>query len=411
MRSECVQSVFSFLRSSSIPFAVLRSYALLPETIEGGDVDLAINKAGAKRLIAFLRERYTITSVGVHVGIINIFLYLSPAEQLQIDLMFDFSYCGIPYLDVDDLLEQRVEYKGFYIPAPWHEYVMLLLPHFFYTGTEKEKYVERMDILKRDHSSEIETIHRDIFGHGNKRSVARFFWAQRGSWTQIPRHYSMELYKYVRQPYSQTVAFLGPDGAGKSTALEKLAELGIQFTKTTSHTHLKPQHLLKKRTQSRGVVTDPHGEDPRTSWTASLKLGIYVQEYWIEHFVHPQRNAHLKIYDRYIHDTMIDARRYRLEEGSMAPEWLSKFAPQPVVFVILNADPEIIQARKAEVSLEATRAQCQSYLDFAAQYPNQCAVVDANRPAEEVVKEIVSVMVQRLAEHADAQLKEICTRL
>ena len=160
-------------------------------------------------------------------------------------------------------------------------------------------------------------------------------------------HYLLELYKYIRQPFSRTVAFLGPDGAGKSTVLQNIADLDILFAKTTSFTHLKPQYLLKRRNQNRGVVTEPHAEEPRNTWTASLKMVVYVQEYWIEHFFNPQRHPHIKIYDRYMHDTIIDPRRYRLPEGGFAQRILSKLAPKPVVFIVLDADPEIIQARKA----------------------------------------------------------------
>ena len=67
-----------------------------------------------------------------------------------------------------------------------------------------------------------------------------------------------------------------------------------------------------------------------------------------------------------MHDTIIDPRRYRLPEGGFAQRVLSKLAPKPVVFIVLDADPEIIQGAKAEVPLEATRKQCQSYLGLRA---------------------------------------------
>ena len=409
-RTECLRDVFSFLRSSSIPFLVLRSYESLPEKIEGGDVDLVVQKEDAKQLLSFLKEHYTITAVAQHIGIVNVFIFLSKEEQLQIDVMFSLSYNGIPYLEVSELLAARVEHRGLYKPAPWHEYFVLLLPHFFYTGEEKEKYREKMSSLLHAHPAKIASLNKKIFGHEKKRSVARFHWANRDKTALMSRHYSLELYKFIRQPFSRTVAFLGPDGAGKSTVLSKVKELDILFAKTTSYTHLKPQYLLKKRNQNRGVVTEPHAEEPRNTWTASLKMVVYVQEYWIEHFVNPQRPSHIKVYDRYMHDTIIDPRRYRLPEGGLAQRVLSNFAPQPVVFIVLDADPEIIQARKAEVPLEATRKQCQSYLEFARRNPAQCAVIDANQSADDVVDDIVRVMVERLSQNANEQLEEILRR-
>lgn len=406
-RTKCLQDVFSFLRTSSIPFLLLRSYDTLPEKIVSGDIDVLVQKEDAKQLLSFLKENYTVTAIATHIGIVNVFIYLSQEEQLQIDVMFGLCYKGMPYLDVSELLSHRVAYKEFYIPAPWHEYFVLLLPHYFYAGEEKEKYREKMSSLFMSHPAQISALNKKIFGHEKKRSVARFYWTNRGKSPLMSRHYSLELYKYVCQPFSRTVAFLGPDGAGKSTVLQKVKDLDILFAKTTGFTHLKPQYLLRKRNQNRGVVTEPHAEEPRNTWTASLKMVVYVQEYWIEHFVNPHRPSHIKIYDRYMHDTIVDPRRYRLPEGGFAQRMLSKLAPQPVVFIVLDADPEIIQARKAEVPLEATRKQCQSYLDFARRNPSQCAVVDANQSADDVVDDIVRVMVQRLSQSAHEQLEDI----
>ena len=410
-RTECLRSIFSFLRASSIPFLVLRSYEFLPEKFEGGDVDLIVQKEGAKLLLSFLNEHYTITAVSLHLGTVNVFIFLSKEEQLQIDVMFSLNYNGIPYLDVSELLSDRVEHHELYKPAPWHEYFALLLPHFFYTGEEKEKYQERMSSLLMSHPAKISALHKKIFGHEKKRSIARFYWANRRKAALMSQHYSLELYKYIRQPYSRTVAFLGPDGAGKSTVLEKLKDLDILFAKVTTFTHLKPQYLLKRRNQNRGIVTEPHAEEPRNTWTASLKMVVYVQEYWIEYFIKPKRLSNIKIYDRYMHDTIIDPRRYRLPEGGFAQRFLSRLAPQPIVFIVLDADPDIIQARKAEVPLEATRKQCQSYLDFAKRNSKQCAIINANQSADEVVDDIVDVMVQRLSQSAHKLLEEVLKQL
>ena len=409
-RTACLKEVFSFLHMSSIPFLVLRSYESLPENIGGSDVDILLQEKDAVLLLSFLKENYTITAVEQNFGIVNTFIFFSKEEQLQIDVMFSLSYCGIPYLDVSTLLAERVAYRDFYIPAPWHEYFVLLLPHFFYTGEEKEKYQEKMSSLLISNPTKIAALHKKIFGHETKRSIARFYWANRDKTLLMSRHYSLEVYKYIRQPFSRVVAFLGPDGAGKSTVLQKLEDLDIFFAKSESFTHLKPQYLLKKRQQSRGVVVDPHAEEARDSWTSSLKMVVYVQEYWIDYFVNPQRRAHIKIFDRYMHDTIIDPRRYRLSEGGLAQKVLSNFAPQPVVFIVLDADPEIIQARKSEVPLEATRKQCKRYLDFARQNPTKCAVIDANQSPDDVVHDIVNVMVERLSQDAKKHLEEILRR-
>ena len=70
---------FFFLRNSSIPLLVLRSYESLPEKFEGGDVDLVVQK-DAKQFLSFLKEHYTITAIALHVGIVEC-IYLSPKKN------------------------------------------------------------------------------------------------------------------------------------------------------------------------------------------------------------------------------------------------------------------------------------------------------------------------------------------
>ena len=104
---------------------------------------------------------------------------------------------------------------------------------------------------------------------------------------------------------------------------------------------------------------------------------------------------------------MIDARRYRLSEKNKIPFIVTRLAPQPVLFLIMNADPAVIQKRKAEVSFEATQKQCASYLDFAHRYPNRCAVIDANQAVEKVVDDIVEAISDRLARETDQYLQDM----
>jgi GT2 family glycosyltransferase len=76
-------------------------------------------------------------------------------------------------------------------------------------------------------------------------------------------------------------------------------------------------------------------------------------------------------------------------------------------FDILNADPEVTQSRKAEVSLEATQRQCVSYLDFGPMHPKCCVVVDANQEVEKVLENIIFSISERLAEETERQHQDM----
>lgn len=407
-----LEDLFSFFDRTSIPYVLMRSYESLPEEVHSTDIDVCLRKKDVVQTVEYLLAGpYAITSVGMHVGVVHLFLYLSKTEQLQLDLEYDINYEGITYLNTEDVLAQRMRYKGFSIPAPCHEYFFLLLPHFLYLNERKEKYKARMNELYSEHQRDIDHIHRSIFGHPTKHSKRMFRRHHRTQLWRMSRHYAFELEKMLFQPFGLIVTFFGPDGAGKSTLLKNFLQRNVQFTKNQTHMHLKPKHLLRRRNQNRGLVTDPHKEDPRSSWTSSVKLLVYAQEYWIEYFVNPQRNSCLHIFDRYLHDTIVDGRRYRLEEGNIWAPLISKLAPQPVVFIILDADPEIIQSRKAEVPLETTRKQCEAYLRFAREYSDRCLVVNANQDMDQVLDDVINGVADRLATESRSRIQKVLDRL
>jgi len=405
-------NLFGFFDDSDIPYAIMRSYESLPDEVRSGDIDIVIDKKNVIRIVEYLQSTsHKITAVGMHVGVVHLYVYLSKTEQVQLDLVYDIHYKGITYLEIEAVLSQRIRYNKISVPAPHHEYFFLLLPHFFYVNERKEKYKEKMHRLYTEHQADIDRVHSQIFGHPTKSSIHRFRWHHKKQLWRMSRHYTSEFEKMLLQPFGLIVTFFGPDGAGKSTLLQNFLKQDVHFTKNQTHTHLKPQHLLKKRSQNRGLVTDPHKEEPRSSWSASVKLLVYAQEYWIEYFANPQRNSCLHIFDRYLHDTIVDGRRYRLEEGNIWAPLVSKLAPQPAIFIILDADPEIIQSRKAEVPLEATRKQCEAYLAFAKEYADRCLVIDANQEMNDVLDDVLEGVATRLAVVSKQRIEQVLRRL
>jgi len=411
MRTERLLQLFQFCSENEISFALTHTYSSFAEMLQSRAIDIVIAKKDVIAVVDHLQKSNLITATSLNMGALHLCLYLSVREQLQLSLIYDIQFEGMRYAVLQEVLSSRISDQEWYTVGPQYEYFFLLLPTLFQPEKNHNRDRARQEYLYATYGAAIETIHTQIFGHAQKHSVRRFRWNHRAQLLRTSRYYAREMKKSIFQPYRRVVAFFGPDGAGKSSVLEQLMARDVAFSKTQSQTHLKPQHILKKRTQKRGIVTEPHKEEPRDSWSAGLKLLVYAQEYWIEYFLHPQRDSHLHIFDRYLHDTTIDSRRYRLAEGNMWAPIISQLAPQPVLFVILNADPEVIQSRKAEVPLEATRKQCESYLAFAKRYPEQCIVIDANQVLEAVVDDIIIGMAEKLSAQNQAVLQKALASL
>jgi len=83
----------------------------------------------------------------------------------------------------------------------------------------------------------------------------------------------------------------------------------------------------------------------------------------------------------------VDPRRYRYGGPLWMARLLGRMVPRPDLMFVLVADPEIIQARKAEVPLAETSRQVEEYRKLSQR--KGVILIDAGRPLEEVVSNIV----------------------
>ena len=117
--------------------------------------------------------------------------------------------------------------------------------------------------------------------------------------------------------------------------------------------HWRPGFFCKK--EGDGLpVTDPHGKPPRGLIASIFKLGLFFVDWWWAYLgvlLHARAKVTLVISDRYYNDLLADPKRYRFG----APLWLArlvfKLMPRPDQVIVLAGDPNVIHARKQEVTM------------------------------------------------------------
>ena len=97
----------------------------------------------------------------------------------------------------------------------------------------------------------------------------------------------------------------------------------------------------------------------------------------------------LVLFDRFHGDLLIDPRRYRYGGSLWLARLASRLMPQPDLILYLDAPPEVLLARKQEVSREALERSRECYLLFGKQH-RQFILIDVNRPLDEVLTDVIS---------------------
>jgi thymidylate kinase len=211
-------------------------------------------------------------------------------------------------------------------------------------------------------------------------------------------------YARCRLPTGMSLVFLGPDGCGKSSVITEVSQQLLPAFRQVEYRHLRPG--LAPRRHSAPVV-DPHGR-PARGWLGSvLKLGHFWSSYLAGSLLWLKPRcicSTLVIFDRYYQDILADPRRYRYAAAPWLARTLGRLLPQPDLVFILDAPPEVLQARKQEVPFAESARQRDVYRALAGEFRN-AVVIDAARPLEDVTADILAHIVDRMAQRTAQRLR------
>jgi len=177
----------------------------------------------------------------------------------------------------------------------------------------------------------------------------------------------------VRRRRGMTVALLGPDGAGKSTAATALEQ-----------SFVLPVHTLYMGSGRRWAGTAP---------PPGIGLGLRIAGQlgrWARGMSHRARGR-LVVFDRYASDARLPAPR-PLGRAGRARRWLlARSCPAPDMTVVLDAPGETLHARSGEHTAVLLEAQRQGYLAIARDARGS-VVVDASRSADQAHRDLTAAI-------------------
>ena len=153
--------------------------------------------------------------------------------------------------------------------------------------------------------------------------------------------------------------------------------------------HLRPYLFL---TDKRNVIKNPHKlKKKQLKIISFLRLLIWFFLYKLFFYFNVKKKKQIIIFDRYVHDIIIDPIRYRFNLSSKLKKKILSFFPEPHLWIILNVDPKIAYKRKKEISLKETIRQSNEYIKFKNKKKNSILVNTSNsidKSASKILKEM-----------------------
>ncbi|MFV1963879.1 MAG: hypothetical protein ACC628_00540 [Pirellulaceae bacterium] len=219
-----------------------------------------------------------------------------------------------------------------------------------------------------------------------------------------------------------TVALIGPDGAGKTTISHRLVEslpwkvkyLYMGVNSDSSNRVLPTTAAIRAIKRACGVKPDAGGpSDLRRAQArpqglirgvargakSALSLANRLCEEWYRQMLtwSYQWRGYVVLYDRHY---FIDYFAYDIAPCEWRRPWarrihgfwLNRVYPKPDLVIYLDAPSEVLFARKGEGTIDTLARRRNEYLELK-DHVKCFAVVDADRPVDEVTHEVTSVIV------------------
>jgi serine acetyltransferase/thymidylate kinase len=438
-RCHVLQALFDFLEREGVDYCVVGDTRRYPQEI-ASDVDIVVRPAafaGIARTIARFCRVHDVQLVQMiqheQTAVYFVLAWHSESGQLRFlapDFCSDYFRDGRRLLSAEEVLTQRElavddlgSLKGLYVPPPHMQFIYYLL-----------KKVDKLD-LGEHHADYLSNQWREDAG-GAWGQICRF-WpsaadagllahaAAMNQWSAV-REMLPRLRRSLRQgvplsagwvlrecrrriarvlrPTGLTVVFLGPDGSGKSSVIERvLADLAPVFRRT-QYLHLRPRVLAGGQAGALPVA-HPHALAPRGTVASIAKLAWLLLDYVVGYALRVWPSvcrSTLVAFDRYFHDLLIDPQRYRYGGSLAFARWAARCVPAPDMWVLLDAPAAVLQARKSEVTAEESERQREEYLHFI-RTRREAVVVDASRELNEVAADVARAVLDFLSRRLETR--------
>lgn len=364
--AELIKNTLDDFERHQIRYCVLRNYEFLldPKADCGADLDVSIAREDQEKAeTIFLRNGFSKRpppSLRQHQG----YRYFSTEELRKIDV--DVQWGGIVAKDLyylnNDIYGRRKNADGFYVLSDEDAFIMYVCHCLLGKDRFQPKYKQGLEELSR-RGLDVDFIAAHLgrlFGKEElgkhlvqlvknnqyerllslrSKLIVRFIFVNH-PWPFI-KFVFRQLLKKTSTRNHPLIAFIGPDGAGKSTAVTEISKILEKNGQPVAHVYLgrAKENILPKTKSSRTLYARVRGTRFRVLVkTVYVTLDFLLRQAFV---VRQKRKKSTIISDRYASDIYLTRNLPEAARG-----FLFSLFPKPTLTFYLYNDPETLHERQ-----------------------------------------------------------------
>ncbi len=442
-----LERIFKIINESGLDYCVQNKYEMMPEEIPS-DIDMMYRGANEifldNLVVKIAKECGLLVVQKIVQGYYQFSYMLSyPCPEKKFQLLLDFygsiSWKGIyQIMPADDMIVGKRFYKCFYVPDNYVEQKYMWLRRTIkhdlcddHISVAKELFEKNQsdsrDKLMADFGKEMTELILEIQKTGNKKifydnydvflkQILKIASKNTTISTRISSYW-FKISRIIPQRLISTcglsVAFLSPDGGGKSTIIKRIEDTcagsfcGINYIYTRPHMlkNLGTYNPLNPHGEGNGNP-DPHGKKLHGRLKSWMRFLYYMVDYVIGTImkIYPMKvMKKLIVFDRYYYDYMVDLQRYQYKLPRCVPFLFRHLVPMPDIVFILDGNPEILYARKKELTLEELKYQVTAYRHVA-QVVKNSQIINVNNDIAKVTSDVTRAIILKKAQKVAKQM-------
>ena len=433
-----LNAVFHCLNKVDLDYCVQNNYQAMPQEIPS-DIDIFYRNATEQDLDRIVLEIAIICDLRVvqkttmgYWGFVYMLNKANPEKgfQLQLDFQREFSPPNFPNVyDGDSFLNNKQKFKSFFIPQPSDEIKFTLIRRIIKKDFNQHRLNYICQLYERasdDCNYKLQEIFpKKIYDlvlqmindkdvsvfNSNKKTFYNYVISESKKnatlfkkLNQIRFNIMYQFSSRVINPMGLTIAFISPDGGGKSTIIEAITSTCKGCFHGIENIYFRPRFFKNlgsyKPINPQGEASsnpDPHGVKSNGVLKSLIRFLFYNLDFLLGYFfkIYALKiKRRLIVFDRYYYDYYVDLKRYQFKLPKFLPRLFSFMIPHPDLVFVLDAPTEVIYSRKQELSPEEIDRQRLKFIKISEQLKN-AHLINTNQPINDVVKQVTKIIIDK----------------